>query len=212
MKINYFLYFIFLNSMFAFGQVKEIYANDNLQIITKSEFDKVIDGPKILNMTFDLDSLKIHVKVETIKKGNIAKSKLDTIRNQLSILSDRHIPKDNIIVIDYFQVFDKCWETSNRSFVEARYKNYLKRLNRKDNVSQFFMFKTPEKLSFFGKNLKWIEDKYSTIEKTFFPIQYPCGGYVLIDNKGNFYVQKGEGNRGAIDVLDDKNTFSESLD
>lgn len=212
MKITLFIFFIFLNSVVAIGQVKEVYANDDLEIITKAEFDKVTKGPRILNMTFDLDTLKIHVKVETIKKGKLAKSKFDTIRKELSTLSNSSIPTENIIIIDYYQAFDTCWETANRSFVRSRYKNYVKRIKKDKDVSQFFMYKTADELAFFGKDLQWIEDKYGTIEKTFFPIQYPCSGYVLINKEGNFYVQKGEGVRGAIDVLDDKNAFSGFVD
>jgi len=58
--------------------------------------------------------------------------------------------------------------------------------------------------------LKWYKDQSGIIEKTFFPIPYPCGSYVLIDENGNFYVQKGEYNIEEIIYLikDKKTTFS----
>ena len=211
--MNILTYLICLYSIVSFGQKKEIYANDDLIEITKSEFNKEKNPHESYNMRFDLDTLIVNVKVQRVKKGKISKIKLDSIRNELSEVSDKNIPKNNILIINYYHGLDRCNSSGDKSYVRGKYKNYLRKIKKLKNVNQFFMYKSPEGTVEYGKQLNWIKDESEIIEKTFLPIHYPCGSYVIIDENGNFYIQKGEYNIDNIIGLikNKKKTFANTV-
>ena len=211
--MNILTYLICLYSIVSFGQKKEIYANDDLIEITKSEFNKEKDLHKSYNMRFVLDTLIVNVKVQRVKKGKVSKIKLDSVRNELSTVSDQNIPKNNILIINYYHGLDGCNSTGDKSYVRGKYKGYLRKLKKLKNVNQFFIYKSPEGTVGYGKQLNWIKDKSGIIEKTFLPIHYPCGSYVIIDENGNFYIQKGEYNIDNIIGLikNKKKTFANTV-
>lgn len=71
------------------------------------------------------------------------------------------------------------------------------------------MYKSFEGSERYGKKINWLSDEIGTIKETFFPLNYPCGSYVLIDKSGNYYVQKGEYYiLEIIDLLNNKKTFA----
>lgn len=198
---------------FTFGQADEVYLNDDLINISKTEFYKKTGHRKNYNLRFDLDTLIVNVKVQRIKKGNISKTKLDSIRNELSNLSNQKIESNNLLVINYYHGLDRCNSGGNKSHMVEKYKQYLKRLKKIDNVNQFFMFKSPVGTKEYSKQLKWIQDKSSIIERTFLPLHYPCGSFVLIDEHGNYYTRKGEYN--IYDIINlvkkRKKTFANTI-
>ena len=178
----------------TFGQSEEVYLNDDLINISKSEFYKKTEQSKNYNLRFDLDTLIVNVKVLRVKKGNISKIKLDSIRNELSNLSNQKIESNNLLVINYYHGLDRCNSGGNKSYMVEKYKQYLKRLKKIENVNQFFMFKSSEGTKEYREQLKWIQDKSTIIERTFLPLDYPCGSFILIDEHGNYYTRKGEYN------------------
>lgn len=212
MKTILFICIICLYTTLTFGQKKEIYFNDDLVKITKSEFDKESDIHKSYDLKFNLDTLIVNIKVQRIKKGKVAKTKLDSIRNELSLASKRDIPERDIIIVNYYHGLDKCNSSGNKSSVKIRYQNYLKRVKKLKNVSQFFLYKSLEGTDGYGKQLNWLKDPSGIIAKTFLPIQYPCGSYVIIDENGNYYAHKGEYNIDNITrlVRNKKKTFANS--
>ena len=196
-----------------FSQKKEIYLNDDLMKITQTDFKK-IDEPNIFyNLRFELDTLIANVKVQRIRKGKVSNELLDSIKSELSTISGDTIPKNNLVVINYYHGLDRCNSSADKSYARGKYKWFLKKLKKMKNVNQFFMYKSPEGTKDYGKQLNWIEDEFGTIEKTFLPLHYPCGSYVLIDENGNYYVQKGEYSAERIIKLlkDKKTTFANSV-
>lgn len=191
----------------TFGQKKEIYLNDDLVEITQADFKKTDIQYQFYNLRFELDTLIANVKVQRIRKGKISNEMLDSIKSELSTISGDSIPKNNFIVINYYHGLDRCNSSGDKSYVRAKYKRFLKKIKKNGNVSQFFMYKSPEGTKEYAKQLKWIKDEFGTIEKLFLPLHYPCGSYVLIDSDGNYYIQKGEYNiERIIDLLKDKKT------
>jgi hypothetical protein len=198
MKIKSFTIILSLLSIGAFAQKKEIYldddsmSNEELIQISKNKFEINIKGYIYYNFKFDLDTLIVNVKVPRIKKGEISTKDLDSIKSELSTISGGKISKEDLIVINYHNGLDSCNSTGIKG------KGFLKKLKKIENVSQFFMYRSPEGTEKFRKELNWIEDKYGTIEKTFLPLHCPCGSYVLIDENGNYYIQKGEYSTATI--------------
>ena len=197
----------------TFSQKKEIYLNDDLIEITQTSFKKNDEPSKFYNLRFELDSLIANVKVQRIKRGKVSIELLNSIKSELSTISGDTIPKNNLVVIIYYHGLDKCYSSSGKPYAQGKYKWVLKKIRKMENVNQFFMYKSPEGIKNYGKQLNWIEDEFGTIENIFLPLKYPCGSYVLIDENGNYYVQKGEYNAERIIKLlkDKKTTFANSV-
>ena len=73
-----------------------------------------------------------------------------------------------------------------------QYGIYFNKIEKIKNVKQFFIYKTSDNLENFGSRINWLLDKNHLIENVFYPITYPCGGYVIIDSNGNYISQRGE--------------------
>lgn len=192
MKKNILIVILVFITLSVFSQKKEIYLDDNLNKITKKEYEKNNKNNKFSNLQFDLDSLIANVKVQRIKKGQLTLSEFNSLKNELTTISNKAISKNNLIIINYYHGPDKYNTLADYSYIKKSHKKYLKKLNTLDNVSQFFMYKSSKGISNYGKQLNWIKDKFNTFEKKFLPLNYPSGSYILIDEKGSFYVQKGE--------------------
>src|SRR5690606_11792057 len=185
----------------------EFYLNDDLSEISQFEFNKKNDFYKYYSLQFETDSLITNIKVQRVKKGKISNEKLDSIKSELFKLSNQKIPDSNLIIINYYPGLDRCNSSGNKSMVRANYKRFLKNLKKFEGVSQFFVYKFPEGKEEYGENLTWIKDNSGLIENTFLPIHYPCGSFVLINDEGDYYVNKGEYSiESIIDLIKDKKT------
>jgi len=200
------------------AQKKEVYLNESqiknedLIFISKKKYNINVKGFIYYNFQFDLDTLTLNVKVERIQKGEISIKRLDSIKHELTEISGDSIPNNNLIVINYYHGLDACNSTGNISYVRGLYKNYTRKLKKMNNVSQFFMYESPEGTENYGKKLNWIDDRFDTMKNTFLPLNYPCGSYILIDKDGNYYVQKGEYYiLEIIDLLKNKKTFANTV-
>ena len=203
--MNRILILFFISFIYnSFGQTKEIYLNDDLENISKSEYNRTNNEPTF-NLKFDLDTLIVNVKVLRVKKGKISIQKLDSIKTYLSKSSGKEINENGIIVINYFPGLDRCNSGDGNPYLLEKYNRYLKKINRIKNVRSFFVFKSIEGTKKYGRKLEWIKDVGNIIEKTFFPIHYNCGSFALIDENGNYYLTKGEYDiEKIIDLIKDK--------
>ena len=66
----------------SFGQKKEVYLNDDLIEITKTEFDKKLEEHSY-KLRFELDTIIMNVKVIHIKKGKISAEELTNIKTTI---------------------------------------------------------------------------------------------------------------------------------
>jgi len=207
MNLNLFILIFILTVTSISAQKKEVYLNDDLSEISQFEFNKKNDFYKYYSLQFETDSLITNIKVQRVKKGKISNEKLDSIKSELFKLSNQKIPDSNLIIINYYPGLDRCNSSGNKSMVRANYKRFLKNLKKFEGVSQFFVYKFPEGKEEYGENLTWIKDNSGLIENTFLPIHYPCGSFVLINDEGDYYVNKGEYSiESIIDLIKDKKT------
>lgn len=213
MKTKLIIIAFVLLSISIYAQKSEIYLNDDLKPISQRQFNNPNKPHTFYNLSIELDTAIANVQVQRIKKGKISIVMLDSLKSELAKLSGKPIPKANTLVINYHHGLDRCISTVNKSYVTVKYKRFLKKINSIASTSHFFMYKSDEGIKTYGKKLKWIKDKFRTIEKTFLPLHYPCGSFVLIDENGNYYVNKGEYNIDQIiDLLKNKETtFTNTL-
>ena len=200
--------FFFLTFLLSFGQKKDIYVNEDLEVISKEEFNKnhYTKGYLYLKYETEIDSVFANINVQREKKGKISTKLLDSIKLNLS--SDiNYFSENEFIVINYYPGKDQCNSTGNKDFVKEKYRNFIREIEKNKQVKQFFVCKDIEGTESYGK-INWINDENAIIENTFFPLHYPCGSFVLIDSLGNFYSYKGEYNIDNIhDLLKDRKIF-----
>jgi len=183
---------ISLFHLLSYGQKKELYVNDDFEYISKTEFDKKSEQPLDYNLRFELDSAYLNVKVSRYKKGKIELNVLDSIKNVFFKNKNVEFSNNDIFLINYYPGNDKCSTEGYKSNFKLKYNQYRRKFDKIENLKQLFVYKSDDGLKGFGNKIDWQSDIYSLIEKTFYPISYPCGGYVIIDEKGNYISERGE--------------------
>ncbi|MFT7898761.1 hypothetical protein VBY74_02140 [Tenacibaculum ascidiaceicola] len=190
MKITITVLIVSFLHLYSFGQKKELYVNDDLEYISKTEFDKKSEQPLDYNLRFELDSAYLNIKVSRYKKGKIELKVLDSIKN--IFFKNEEFNNNDIFLINYYPGNDKCSSNRYKSNFKSKYNQYRRKFKKIENLKQLFVYKSNEGLRGFGNKIKWQSDINNLVEYTFYPIPYPCGGYVILDNKGNYISERGE--------------------
>ncbi len=178
--------------MFSFSQKKELYVNDDFVSISKLEFDKKSENEFDYKLRFDVDSCYINVKVLRNKKGKINLNVLDSIKKTFYKINQKELSDNDILLINYYPGSDECSTLGYKEKFNKQYKQYHRKFDGIKNLKQLFIYKSNDKIKDFGDKINWQPDTNNLIENTFYPIHYPCGGYILIDGKGNYISQRGE--------------------
>jgi len=192
MKKFTFKIFFFLISTVLFSQEKEIYLNDNFTLITKAEFQKNSENELDYNLRFKTDTTFVNIKVQRIKKGKIPLKLLDSIKNNLSKNSDQIIDSNDALFINYYPGNGPCSTKGYKNNFKNEYQRFYQKFEKMENLKQFSVYKSLIGLKEFGTKIKWIPDNKNLIEKNFYPIHYPCGGYLIINSDGTYLSQRGE--------------------
>ncbi|MEC3906013.1 hypothetical protein VOI54_03230 [Tamlana sp. 2201CG12-4] len=179
-------------SLFSFSQKKELYVNDDFKYITKTEFDRKSDHPLGYNLRFDLDSCYLNVKVSRYIKGKIKLSLLDSIKTSFNKFNQIKLDDSDALFVNYYPGDDNCSSRGYKANFKKRYNEFYRNINKIENLKQLFIYKSDDGLRGFGKKINWQPDINNLIENTFYPIHYPCGGYLIIDSKGNYISERGE--------------------
>jgi hypothetical protein len=205
MKITLTILLVCFFHLFSFAQKKELYVNDDFEYISKTEFDKKSEQPFDYNLRFELDSAYLNVKVARYKKGKIELKVLNSIKN--TFYKNEEFSDNEIFLINYYPGNDKCSSYGYKSNFKSKYNQYRTKFDKIENLKQLFVYKSDDGLKGFGNKIDWQSDINSLIEKTFYPIPYPCGGYLIIDSKGNYISERGEYCYSKI-LLDEIKTFA----
>lgn len=180
--------FIITVSQILFSQKKEIYINDNLQVISKEDYKKRGENYRFQNV--ETDSVLYKVLVEHEGKGKLFTSDLNNLKQILNI---SEIDNKNI-VIHYYQGLDTCNQHSDSNqFVINNMKTYNRKF-RKSNSNLYFVYKETKGLKNRLKKTSWVNDTSGAIEKLFFKMQYPCDSSIIIFPDGNYTIFRGEHN------------------
>ena len=186
----------------TFSLKKSYYANEDLKIISKEEYEKNVLKKDFFKLDYLLDTITLTVKVYRQKSGRLLKKTYDSIKKELSKISNKQIDTNQTIVINYFPAPDKCQGKEKwNSFFLNKVNRYVKKIEKKKNVQQFFIFKDKKSIKNFDKKFICFLDENQLIEKTFFKFHYPCFSYVIIRPNGNYFSQRGEYN---ISLIPDK--------
>lgn len=190
MKITITILLICFSNFISFAQKKELYVNDDFVYISKTEFEKNSEQPLDYNLRFELDSIYLNVKVARHKKGKIELKVFDSIKN--AFCKNEEFSDNVIFLINYYPGNDKCSTDGYKANFKSTYYQYRRKFNKVENLKQLFIYRSDDGLKGFGNKIGWQPDINGLIEKTFYPIPYPCGGYVIIDSKGNYISERGE--------------------
>jgi hypothetical protein len=191
----------------------EVYVNEWRETISKEEFDKE-ESESYFYLDYETEELFVHVKAKRVLKGRLDKMTHKLLRKSLYERSEKELDRTTYLVIVYSPGMDECLRTGNRSSIRASYRRLNTEIENLETTDIFYVYNESDANNTYGKNLKWIQDDPKTIQELFFPIHFPCGSFVLIDKKGNYYAFRGE---YAVDqiiegLLDLEITFSGDSD
>ncbi|WP_188406633.1 hypothetical protein [Psychroflexus salis] len=192
MKIISTILLIFLCNCILLGQKKELYINDNFEYISKPEFERKSDQALDYTLRFELDSTFLNVKVSRYKEGKVQLKVLDSIKTTFFKSKNEEFGENDILLINYYPGSDKCSTKAYKSNFKSKYNQYRRKFDKIDNLKQVFVYKSTQGLKGSGNEIDWKPDINNLIEKTFYPIPYPCGGYVIMNNKGSYISERGE--------------------
>lgn len=199
MKKIIILLFIITVPQILFSQKKEIYINDNLQKISKDEYNKRGENYRFQNV--ETDSVLYKVRVEHQGSGKLTPSNFNILKTLLNI------SKDNTknIAIHYYQGLDKCNQHSDTNqYVINDIKNYTRKF-KNTNSNLYFVYKDTEGLKNRLKKAKWIDDTSGSIENLFFKIHYPCDSSIIIFPDRSYFIFRGEHNWQKVFDIATKN-------
>ncbi len=188
-----FLVLILLTYFNSYSQEKKIiYSDEDLNELTK---EKYISNPlkkRFFEYKTENDSLIIYTRVARNKVGRISKNDLTKIKNQLQNTSKIKIDSSQTIVINFYPGIDNCNKGPGNSTINALYNKYIRKISKRKDVAQFFIYKQIEGTNKYSRKTKWLKDSHQLIERTFFKFHYPCSSYVIIKPNGNYYSKRGE--------------------
>ncbi|MDC7996482.1 hypothetical protein [Gilvibacter sediminis] len=184
------LLLILTTSAGLFAQT-EVYVNEWRETITKEEFDKE-ETESYFYLDYDSEELIVHVKAKRVLKDRLDSRTHQLLRKSLYERSGKELDRKTYLVIVYSPGMDKCLRTGNRSSIRASHRRLNAEIENLEATDIFYVYNKPEANNTYGKNINWIQDDPKTIQELFFPIHFPCGSFVLIDKKGNYYAFRGE--------------------
>lgn len=169
-----------------FSQKKEIYINDNLQVISKEDYKNREKNYRFQNI--ETDSVLYKVRVEHEGQGKLTTTDLNDLRKILNI---SEVNNKNI-VIHYYQGLDWCNQHSDANHLVINdIKTYIRKF-KKSNSNLYFVYKETEGLKNRLSKTSWIDDSSGAIEKLFFKMHYPCNSAIVIFPDGDFTIFRGE--------------------
>jgi len=183
---------LILKSFFSYGQQEEIYLNDDFQFISKEEFNKKSSDPFGYNLRFQSDTTFVNIKVIREKEGRISSELLDSIKENLSSLSKQEITSKDVLLINYYPGDHPSTTNGYKINFKKMYGKYHRKIEKLKNVKQFSIYKSKENIREYGSKIEWLPDSKNLITSNFYPIHYPNGGYIIINNDGTYLCQRGE--------------------
>lgn len=186
MKKIIILLFAIAAHQILFSQKKEIYINDNLEEISKDEYNKRNKNYRFQNI--ETDSVLYKVRVEHEGNGKLTTPNLNIVKKRLNI------PEKNTknIVINYYQGLDKCNEHSDiNPYVIDDIKTYTRKF-KSINSNLYFVYREKNGLKNRLKKANWVDDTSGTIENLFFRMKYPCNSAIVIFSDGHYKIFRGE--------------------
>ncbi|UOE38874.1 hypothetical protein [Chryseobacterium oryzae] len=186
MKKIIILLFAIAAHQILFSQKKEIYINDNLEEISKDEYNKRNKNYRF--QSIETDSVLYKVRIEHEGNGKLTTSNLNIVKKRLNI------PENNTknIVINYYQGLDKCNEHSDTNpYVIDDIKTYTRKF-KSINSNLYFVYREKNGLKNRLKKANWVDDTSGTIENLFFRMKYPCNSAIVIFSDGHYKIFRGE--------------------
>ncbi len=199
----------------AFAQQKTTnYMNENLQPISKTEFDQASQfSGEYLKLQFEEDTIITCIRIKRKETGTISKSQVNAIKSGLAQQGDISFKDNAILVINYvpgLNPYDKSEEINY--YQSTHFKKYFRSLKKFNNVQQFFVHKLHEDSVQKESDLIWHSDYNRLLEHTFFKAPLYQGSFVIIDAAGHYYCYRGEyANSDIINVLQNKEVFFKAL-
>jgi len=209
---KYVILILFLVVNFASSQNKKTYYYDSKgNQLTEDDFYAnrfVNDELTKQFFHFENDTSYISIFYPSKKRGKLKQSQLDSLKVYLNSISSTVNTFNKYLLIHYRSGNFPYEERKTENTWEGFKKYYWKKLKKKRNPNQFWVYKDEDNIKFLNKGgLDWIQDKYKVIGEFFFPFQIPHGGFLVIKSDGHYICSYNEYNFDMVwDVFEELET------
>ncbi|MUP44687.1 hypothetical protein E0K83_02880 [Gramella sp. BOM4] len=196
-QIRIFLYgLLFIGSAATYSQnFTYRYFTEEGDELSRKEFFQPNDNNNYSAVYFEKDSLIFGVRYRREKYGTLEDSTFQKVKDYLNTLKEEPIGENDMIVINFLSYVNleeqkkktpSNWNIFNRE--------YLRKLKKIDNVSQFWISRLPsEQMKHFtSERIDWKQDKQGIIPEVFSPYGLEYGYYVILTPRGDYYYYIGE--------------------
>lgn len=169
---------------------KELFFDIDSIPITKNEFLKRTDHTVNIGGTTEKNGIIINKLFLRKQFGTLSSDQYKKLKNYLRQTSSE--PSNNIIVLNYYSGLDTV-NPNEKSSWNIYYKSYSKKLNKMGDITQYWIYKYDENLSYHhADEINWQRDTSGLIEQTFFSFHFNAGSCAVILPNGNYYTYFGE--------------------
>lgn len=185
--------FLCLLRLESYAQQNNIrYFDENNKEISPKEFESRRETNAVLDIPGDsIHHRKLTNRLET---GEVSDRKKLMEMLKSSVADGEGIDWEKPLVIIYYPGQDLCnsSDSSNKSDRKKWYQELEKKITKIAKTKPIYIYKEPNGLEKYEGILKWDKDPEGIIEKVFFKHHYPCGSFVIINEKGQYASYFGE--------------------
>ncbi|WP_405566391.1 hypothetical protein [Polaribacter sp. Asnod6-C07] len=165
---------------------KEKFFNDDLKEISFEDYKKLAEDDS--NILFDEtnDSVIFKMALKKIKTSRFSINEFDKIKNNIENITKKSIDEDKTIILNFINLSCDCPNNEHSIYFKKRYKKYLKKVDKKDNIQQLFIAVNPSEINI---GLDYFNDNDSYLTKTLFK-KIRSNGFVIIKPNGNYYLER----------------------
>lgn len=165
---------------------KEKYFNDDLKEISFQDYKKLAEDESNILFNGTNDSLIFKMAFKKIKTGRFSVNQFDRIKNHIETITNKSIDKDKTIILNFINLGCDCPNNEHSIYFKKRYKKYLKKVDRKDNIQQLFIAIRPSDINI---GLEYFNDNDSYLTKTLYK-KIRSNAFVIIKPNGNYYLER----------------------
>ncbi|APZ47032.1 hypothetical protein BW723_12385 [Polaribacter reichenbachii] len=165
---------------------REKFYNDDLKEISFQDYKKLAEDNSNILFNETNDSLIFKMAFKKIKTGRFNVNEFDKIKNRIENITNNPIDKDKTIILNFINLSCDCPNNEHLTHFKKRYKKYLKKIDKKDNIQQLFITIRTSNLNI---GINYFNDNDSYLTKTLYK-KIRSNAFVIIKPNGNYYLER----------------------
>ncbi len=166
---------------------KEKYFNDDLKEISFEDYKKLAEDDSTILFDETNDSIIFKLALKKIKSGRFNENKFKQIKNYIEKITNTKIDQNQTVVLSFISLNCDCFSKKEHlAHFKKNFKGYLKKINKKKNISQFFISIFPSELDI---GYPYYNEENYFLNKMLFK-KMRNNGIIIIKPNGNYYLER----------------------